>query len=263
MRLANKTVLITGAGSGMGRLAAQVFAREGARIVAVDLVEDALRETVASVQGEGGADRSADSRPRIVAVPADVSAAADVERAVAEGVRAFGGLNVLYNNAGIFPDEDGSIVDMDESVYQRVLDVNLKGVALCCKYGIPRLIEAGGGSVINVASFVALVGCTVPQDAYTASKGAVISLTRSLAVQYGRQGVRANAICPGPILTPMLESLFPNEEERLKRLNRIPLGRFGRPEDVVNAALYLASDESSWTTGTTFVVDGGISVNYF
>ncbi|OGO47155.1 MAG: short-chain dehydrogenase, partial [Chloroflexi bacterium RBG_16_64_32] len=166
-------------------------------------------------------------------------------------------------NAGIFPDEDGSIVDMDESVYQRVLDVNLKGVALCCKYGIPRLIEAGGGSVINVASFVALVGCTVPQDAYTASKGAVISLTRSLAVQYGRQGVRANAICPGPILTPMLESLFPNEEERLKRLNRIPLGRFGRPEDVVNAALYLASDESSWTTGTTFVVDGGISVNYF
>ena len=255
MRLADKTVLITGAGSGMGRLAAQVFAREGARIVAVDLVEPALRETVARLRrGEGG---------RIVAVPADVSAAADVERAVAEGVRAFGGLNVLYNNAGIFPDEDGSIVDMDESVYQPVLDVNLKGVALCCKYGIPRLIEAGGGSVINVASFVALVGCTVPQDAYTASKGAVISLTRSLAVQYGRQGVRANAICPGPILTPMLESLFPNEEERLKRLNRIPLGRFGRPEDVVNAALYLASDESSWTTGTTFVVDGGISVNYF
>src|SRR3990170_778437 len=255
MRLADKTVLITGAGSGMGRLAAQVFAREGARIVAVDLVEPALRETVARLRrGEGG---------RIVAVPADVSAAADVERAVAEGVRAFGGLNVLYNNAGIFPDEDGSIVDMDESVYQRVLDVNLKGVALCCKYGIPRLIEAGGGSVINVASFVALVGCTVPQDAYTASKGAVLSLTRSLAVQYGRQGVRANAICPGPILTPMLESLFPNEEERLKRLNRIPMGRFGRAEDVVYAALYLASDESSWTTGTAFVVDGGISVNYF
>jgi len=254
MRLADKTVLITGAGSGMGRLAAQVFAREGARIVAVDLDEALLRETAASVEAEGG---------RIAAVVGNVAAAADVERAVAEGVRAFGGLNVLYNNAGIFPDEDGSIVDMDESVYQRVLDVNLKGVALCCKYGIPRLIEAGGGSVINVASFVALVGCTVPQDAYTASKGAVISLTRSLAVQYGRQGVRANAICPGPILTPMLESLFPNEEERLKRLNRIPLGRFGRPEDVVNAALYLASDESSWTTGTTFVVDGGISVNYF
>ncbi len=193
----------------------------------------------------------------------DVSAPPDVERAVEEGVRAFGSLNVLYNNAGIFPDEDTSVLDTDESVVQRVLDVNLKGVWLCCRYGIPKLIEAGGGSVVNVASFVALMGCTVPQDAYTASKGAVLSLTRSLAVQHGPQGVRVNAICPGPILTPMLESLFPSEEERLKRLNRIPLGRFGRPEDVVYAALYLASDESSWTTGTTFVVDGGITVNYF
>lgn len=254
MRLADKTVLITGAASGMGRLACQVFAREGAQIIAVDVVELALRETASSVEGEGG---------QIVAVPADVSVAADVERAVAEGVGAFGRLNVLYNNAGIFPDEDGSVVDTDESVLQRVLDVNLKGIFLCCKYGIPHLIKAGGGSVINVASFVALMGCTVPQDAYTASKGAVLSLTRSLAVQYGRQGIRANAICPGPILTPLLESLFPSEEERLRRLNRIPLGRFGRAEDVVYAALYLASDESSWTTGTTFVVDGGITVNYF
>ncbi len=254
MRLADKTVLITGAGSGMGRLAAQVFAREGAQVVALDITEEALRETAASVEGEGG---------QIVAIPADVSVAADVERAVAEGVRAFGRLNVLYNNAGIFPDEDTSVVDTDESVVQKVLDVNYKGVALCCKYGIPHLIEAGGGSIVNVASFVALVGCTVPQDAYTASKGAVLSLTRSLAVQYGPQHVRANAICPGPILTPLLESLFPSEEERLKRLNRIPLGRFGRAEDIVYAALYLASDESSWTTGTTFVVDGGITVNYF
>ncbi len=254
MRLADKTVLITGAGSGMGRLACHMFAREGARIVAFDRVEDTLRETVDSVESEGG---------NVFAVLGDVSEAADVERAVAQGVRAFGKLHVLYNNAGIFPDEDQSVVEMDEGVWQRVLDVNLKGVALCCKYGIPELVKAGGGSVINVASFVALVGCTVPQDAYTASKGAVLSLTRSLAVQYGRQGVRANAICPGPILTPMLESLFPNEEERLKRLNRIPMGRFGRAEDVVYAALYLASDESSWTTGTAFVVDGGISVNYF
>jgi NAD(P)-dependent dehydrogenase (short-subunit alcohol dehydrogenase family) len=253
MRLADKSVFISGAGGGMGRLAAQIFTREGARIVAFDITEKGLRETVASVEGEGN----------IVAVTGDVSVAADVERAVAEGVRAFGKLHVLYNNAGIFPDEDGSIVEMDEAVYQRVLDVNLKGVSLCCKYGIPHLIEAGGGSVINVASFVALMGCTVPQDAYTASKGAVLSLTRSLAVQYGPKGVRVNAICPGPILTPLLESLFPNEEERLKRLNRIPMGRFGWPEDIVYAALYLASDESSWTTGTTFVVDGGISVNYF
>lgn len=254
MRLAEKTVLITGAGSGMGRLAAQLFAREGAQIVAVDVAEPALQEVALSVEGEGG---------QIAAVPADVSVAADVERAIAEGVRAFGRLNVLYNNAGIFPDDDTSVVDTDESTLQRVLDVNLKGVFLCCKYGIPHLIKAGGGSVINVASFVALVGCTVPQDAYTASKGAVLSLTRSLAVQYGRQGIRANAICPGPIMTPLLEGLFPNEEERLKRLNRIPLGRFGRAEDVVYAALYLASDESSWTTGTAFVVDGGITVNYF
>ena len=254
MRLADKTVLITGAGSGMGRLACQLFAREGAAIVALDITEDSLRETAAAVESEGG---------RIVAVVGNVAVAADVERAVAESVRAFGGLNVLYNNAGIFPDEDQSVVDMDEGVWQRVLDVNLKGVALCCKYGIPELIKAGGGSVINVASFVALVGCTVPQDAYTASKGAVLSLTRSLAVQYGPHGIRANAICPGPIETPLLRELLRDEEARQRRLSRIPLGRFGRPEDVVYAALYLASDESSWTTGTTFVVDGGISVNYF
>lgn len=254
MRLANKVALITGAGSGMGRLAAQVFAREGASVVAMEMNADALKETVALVEGDGGS---------IIGVRADVTAPADVQRAVAEGVRAFGRLNVLYNNAGIFPDDDTSVIETDDAVLQRVLNVNLKGVWLCCKYGIPELIKAGGGSVINVASFVALLGCTVPQDAYTASKGAVLSLTRSLAVQYGPHNVRANALCPGPILTPMLESLFPSEEERLKRLKRIPLGRFGRAEDIVNAALYLASDESSWTTGTTFVVDGGISVNYF
>ena len=254
MRLANKVVLITGAGSGMGRLAAQMFAREGARIVAADVIEGPLNETVASVEAEGGA---------ITGVAMDVTDARSVQAAIAAGVKALGPLNVLYNNAGIFPDDDTSVVETEESVYQRVMDVNAKGVYLCCKYGVPELIKAGGGSVINIASFVALMGCTVPQDSYTASKGAVLSLTRSLAVQYGRQGVRANAICPGPILTPMLESLFPSEEERLKRLNRIPLGRFGRAEDIVYAGIYLASDESSWTTGTTFVVDGGITVNYF
>jgi len=238
----------------MGRLAAQMFAREGARIVAADVIEGPLNETVASVEAEGGS---------ITAVAMDVTDAGSVQAAIAAGVKTFGRLDVLYNNAGIFPDEDTSVVETEESVYQRVMDVNAKGVYLCCKYGVPELIKAGGGSVINIASFVALMGCTVPQDAYTASKGAVLSLTRSLAVQYGRQGVRANAICPGPILTPMLESLFPSEEERLKRLNRIPLGRFGRAEDIVYAGIYLASDESSWTTGTTFVVDGGITVNYF
>lgn len=254
MRLKGKSALITGAGSGMGRLAAQMFAREGAQVVAADVTEGPLAETVSSVEAEGGS---------ILGVPTDVTNPKSVRETVEWGVKTFGRLNVLYNNAGIFPDDDTSVIETDETVYQRVLDVNLKGVYLCCKYGIPELIEAGGGSVINIASFVALIGCTVPQDAYTASKGGVLSLTRSLAVQYGRQGVRANAICPGPILTPMLESLFPSEEERLKRLNRIPLGRFGRAEDVVYAGIYLASDESSWTTGTTFVVDGGITVNYF
>jgi len=254
MRLAGKTAFITGAGSGMGSLAAQMFAREGAEVVAVDVTEGPLKETVSSVEAEGGS---------IIGVPADIAVSESVREAVEAGIRAFGKLNVLYNNAGIFPDEDTSAVDTDESVFRRVIDVNLKGVFLCCKHGIPELIKAGGGSVINIASFVALMGCTVPQDAYTASKGGVLSLTRLLAVQYGSHGVRANAICPGPILTPMLESLFPSDEERLKRLNRIPLGRFGRAEDVVYAGIYLASDESSWTTGTTFVIDGGITVNYF
>ncbi len=251
MRLEGKTALITGAGSGMGRLAVTMFAREGAAVVAADLDAEALRETVEGADGS------------VLAVEGDVSSAADVRRWVAEAVRAYGRLDILYNNAGIMPDEDGAVDAMDEDVFQRVIDVNLKGTALCCKHALPALIEAGGGSIVNVASFVALVGCTVPQDAYTASKGAVLALTRSLAVQYGPKNVRANAICPGPIETPLLRELLRDEEARGKRLSRIPLGRFGRPEDIVNAALYLASDESSWMTGTTFVVDGGISVNYF
>jgi NAD(P)-dependent dehydrogenase (short-subunit alcohol dehydrogenase family) len=254
MRLEHKVALVTGAGSGMGRLAAEVFAREGAAIIAADLSSHNLTETLRAVESIGG---------RILGVAGDVSNAGDVQRWVDDGVKAFGKLDILYNNAGIFPDEDADVMSMDEAVFQRVIDVNLKGVALCCKYGVPALIEARGGSIINVASFVALVGCTVPQDAYTASKGAVLSLTRSLAVQLGKHHIRANAICPGPIETPLLRELLSDEEAWNKRLSRIPLGRFGSPEDVVNAALYLASDESSWTTGTTFVVDGGISVNYF
>jgi len=254
VRLEHKTALITGAGSGMGRLAAQLFAKEGAQVVACDLNNEALKETVSLVQAGGGS---------IMGVPCDITSGDSVRGVVEAGVKAFGRLNVLYNNAGIFPGDDTSVVETEDAALQRVLDVNLKGVWLSCKYGIPELIKAGGGSVVNIASFTALMGCTVPQDAYTASKGAVISLTRSLAVQYGPHGVRANAICPGPILTPMMETLFSSEAERMKRLNRIPLGRFGRPEDVVHAGIYLASDESSWTTGTAFVIDGGITVNYF
>lgn len=254
MRLADKVIFVTGAGGGMGRVAAQMFAREGAQVVATDYAEGPLEETVALVRDAGG---------DIVGVPGDVSSATDVARAIAEGARAFGRINVLYNNAGIMPSEDTSVEETSEETWERVLDVNLKGVFLCCKYGIPELLKAGGGSIINIASFVALVGCTVPQDAYTASKGGVLSLTRSLAVQYGRQGIRANALCPGPIETPLLRRLWTSEEERNKRLNRIPLGRFGTAEDIVNAGVFLASDESSWMTGAAFIVDGGITINYF
>jgi NAD(P)-dependent dehydrogenase (short-subunit alcohol dehydrogenase family) len=255
MRLDGKTVLITGAGSGMGRVASTIFAREGARIIAVDLDREAVDATARLVDSQ--------SPGAVLPLSGDVSNEDDVRRWIDSGVQHFGALHVLYNNAGIFPEADKTVLTMDEATYQRTLDVNLKGVMLCCKHGIPAIIRAGGGSVINVASFVALVGCTVPQDSYTASKGAVLALTKSLAVQFGRDRVRVNAICPGPILTPLLADLFPNEEEKMKRLNRIPLGRFGLPEDIAYAALYLASDESSWTTGTEFIVDGGITVNYF
>ncbi len=255
MRLEGKTALITGAGSGMGRVASVLFAKEGANVIATDISRQGLDETAALVAEH--------AHGSILPIAGDVTDEAAVASWVRAGVERYGALNVLYNNAGIFPDADRSVVEMDEETYRRTIDVNLKGVMLCCKHGIPEIVRAGGGSVINIASFVALVGCTVPQDAYTASKGAVLALTKSLAVQFGRDHVRVNAICPGPILTPLLADLFPNEEEKMKRLNRIPLGRFGLPEDIVYAALYLASDESSWTTGTEFVVDGGITVNYF
>jgi NAD(P)-dependent dehydrogenase (short-subunit alcohol dehydrogenase family) len=255
MRLEGKTALITGAGSGMGRVAATLFAREGANVVSVDINREGLAVTEQIVAEH--------ARGSIVTLTGDVANAADVESWVRTAVERYDRLDVLYNNAAVFPEDDRSVLDMDEEVYRRTLDVNLKGTMLCCKYAIPEIARAGGGSVINVASFVALVGCTVPQDAYTASKGAVIALTKSLAVQFGPRRVRVNAICPGPILTPMLAELFPNEEEKNRRMSRIPLGRFGLPEDIVYAALYLASDESKWTTGTEFVVDGGITINYF
>lgn len=254
-RLEGKVVLITGAGSGMGRLASVMFAREGALIVAAEMVEAAGRDTVAQVQAAGG---------EAIFTHTNVAKESEVAEAVRAGEAAFGRLDVLYNNAGIFPAEDGSVTNLDEAVWDRVMDVNLKGIYLVCKHGIPALLRAGGGSIINIASFVALVGCTVPQDAYTASKGGVIALTRSLAVQFGPKGIRSNAICPGPIETPMLtEWLLANPEAKQIRLNRIPMGRFGRPEDIVNLALYLASDESSWTNGAVLVVDGGITSNYF
>lgn len=254
-RLAGKACLITGAGSGMGRAAALRFAQEGASVAALDLKPETVRETAALVEKQGG---------KALALAADVSREADVKAAVAAAAKAFGRLDVLYNNAGIFPSDDHSVVDTEEKVWDKVYAVNVKGVYFVCKHGIPELLKSGGGSVINIASFVALVGCSVPQDAYTASKGAVIALTKSLAVQFGPKGVRANAICPGPIETPLLtEWLLKEPAEKAKRLNRIPLGRFGRPEDIVSLALYLAGDESSWTNGAAIVADGGITSNYF
>jgi NAD(P)-dependent dehydrogenase (short-subunit alcohol dehydrogenase family) len=258
MRLDGKVCFVTGGASGMGRVAAAMFCSEGARVAVVD-VNAAACETAAAAARDGAAGAG-----DALAVPCDVTRDADVREAIATTVKRYGGLHVLYNNAGIMMAEDHSVVDTEEWVWDRTLAVNLKGIYLCCRHGIPEMIRSGGGSVINIASFVALVGCSVPQDAYTASKGAVIALTKSLAVQFAPQGVRSNAICPGPIETPLLtEWLLADPEARRVRLARNPSGRFGRPEDIVNAGIFLASDESAWTNGAVLVADGGITSNYF
>jgi NAD(P)-dependent dehydrogenase (short-subunit alcohol dehydrogenase family) len=255
-RLAGKVCFVTGGASGMGRVAAAMFVREGARVAIADVNMEACEKAVAEATKAGGGD--------CFAVACDVTKEAQVRDAIAATTRRFGGLDVLYNNAGIMMSEDHSVTDTEEWVWDRTLAVNLKGIYFCCKYAIPRMIEGGGGSVINIASFVALVGCSVPQDAYTATKGAVIALTKSLAVQFGPKKVRSNAICPGPIETPLLtEWLLKDEEAKRIRLSRNPTGRFGRPEDIVNAGIYLASDESTWTNGAVLVIDGGITSNYF
>jgi NAD(P)-dependent dehydrogenase (short-subunit alcohol dehydrogenase family) len=254
MRLANKVAIITGSAGGMGQAAAMLFAQEGATVVVTDVVVDSGEETVKNIKSAGGT---------ALFVKADVSKENEVKALVDAAIAAFGQVDILYNNAGIMPSADGSVTDLGEELWDRILDVNLKSTFLCTKYTIPHMVKQRQGSIINIASFVAFMGCTVPQDAYTASKGGLIALTKSLAVQYGRQGVRCNAICPGPIETPLLRDLWKNEEERNLRLNRIPLGRFGEARDIIYMALYLASDESSWTTGSWLTVDGGITSNYF
>ena len=255
MRLQDKVAIITGAGGGMGRTAALMFAAQGARVVAAEFSEAAGEETVRLVRETGGIASF---------IKVDVSREADAKAMVDHAVATYGRLDVLYNNAGVMPEADHSVVDTDVDVWDQVMAVNVRGVFLGCKFAIPRMVAQGGGSIINIASFVALVGCSVPQDAYTASKGALLSLTRSLAVQFGPSGIRTNAICPGPVETPLLmDWLVKDEEAKRIRLARNPTGRFGKPEEIVHMAIYLASDESRWTNGAQLVVDGGITVNYF
>jgi len=255
MRLADKVTIITGGGGGMGRVAARMFAAEGARVVVAEAGEDAGRETVDQITADGG---------QATFVRTDVSDEVSARGMVDHAVATYGRVDCLYNNAGVMPEADHSVTDTDVATWDRVMAVNVRGVYLGCKYAIPAMATGGGGSIINIASFVAIVGCSVPQDAYTASKGAVLSLTRSLAVQFGPQGIRTNAICPGPVETPLLmDWLVKDEEAKRIRLARNPTGRFGKPEEIVHMAVYLASDESRWTNGASLVVDGGITVNYF
>jgi NAD(P)-dependent dehydrogenase (short-subunit alcohol dehydrogenase family) len=249
-RLDGKVAVITGAGGGMGREAAILFSEEGAHVCAADIDGD-LAEQVASELGDG------------LAIQVDVANSASVQAMYAATAERYGGIDVLYNNAGISPADDASILETDEAAWDRVQNVNTKGVYLCCKHGIPYLLERGGGSVINVASFVALVGAATSQISYTASKGAVLSMSRELAVQFAQQGVRVNALCPGPVETPLLLRIFGDDPAAYERRRiHLPMGRLAKPREIVNAALFLASDESSYVNGATFLVDGGLTAAY-
>ena len=249
-RLDGKICVITGAGGGMGREAALLFSEEGAQVC----VADVNLEAAESVAKEA---RDAFAQQVDVADEASVKAMMD---ATAER---YGGIDVLYNNAGISPNDDGSVLDTSVEAWDRVQNVNTKGVFLCCKHGIPHLQQRGGGSVINVASFVAILGAATSQISYTASKGAVLSLTRELAVQFARENIRVNALCPGPVETPLLLSIFGDDPAALeRRRTHWPMGRLAKPREIVNGALFLASDESSYVTGSTFLVDGGLTAAY-
>jgi NAD(P)-dependent dehydrogenase (short-subunit alcohol dehydrogenase family) len=253
LRLDGKIALITGGGNGMGRAASLLFAREGARVVVADAAEDAGRATAADVVAQGG---------RATFIPVDVADEDAVAAMVRAAVDHFGALHVLYNNAGIFPADDGGVTETPGDTWDRVMDVNLKGVWLGCKHGIPAMIDSGGGSIVNTASFVALMGAATPQIAYTASKGGVLAMTREIAVEHARHGIRANALCPGPIDTPMLADLMRDREWARRRLVHIPMGRPGRVDELAKAALFLACDDSSYMTGAALVVDGGITAAY-
>ncbi|MGH3102589.1 MAG: glucose 1-dehydrogenase [Gaiellaceae bacterium] len=249
-RLDGKVVVITGAAGGIGREAALLFSEEGAQVCVADVTAE---------QGEQTAAECRDAFFQRV----DVTDPASVEAMYAAAAERYGGIDVLYNNAGIMPADDDSILETEPDAFQRVQDVNVKGVYLCCKYGIPHLLERGGGSVINVASFVAILGAATSQISYTASKGAVLSMSRELAVQFARRGVRVNALCPGPVETPLLLRLFSEDEAAYERRRvHLPMGRLAKAREIANGALFLASDESSYVTGSTFLVDGGLTAAY-
>jgi NAD(P)-dependent dehydrogenase (short-subunit alcohol dehydrogenase family) len=241
-RLEGKVCVITGAASGIGAESARLFAEEGARVVGVDVTPRA--------EGELG-------------IEADVTDEEQVSDMYARTKAEMGRIDVLFNNAGINPNDDSSVLETPLDAWQRVQDVNLRGVFLCCKHGIPHLLDGGGGSVINTASFVAVMGAAVSQISYTASKGAVLSLSRELGVEFARRGVRVNALCPGPVRTPLLEKLFASDPEKAaRRLVHLPMGRFAEAHEIAQAAVFLASDESSYVTASTFLVDGGLSGAY-
>jgi NAD(P)-dependent dehydrogenase (short-subunit alcohol dehydrogenase family) len=252
-RLEGRVALITGAGSGIGRESALLWAAEGAAVVAVDIEATAAQHTVDAIVA---------ARGRAIAVQADVARAQDCERMVATAEGQFGKLNILFNNAGIMHGQDDDAVSTDEAVWDLTMNVNAKGVFFGCKYGIPALRRAGGGAIVNTASFVAVMGAATPQIAYTASKGAVLALTRELAVVHARENIRVNALCPGPLKTEMLMKFLDTDEKKQRRLVHIPIGRFGEAKEIARAALFLVSDDASFVTGTEFLVDGGISAAY-
>lgn len=252
-RLEGRVALITGAGSGIGRASALLFASEGARVVCADIDEASCRATSDQIRAAGG---------EAVVARADVSSDADVSAMVQLAEDTFGGLHVLFNNAGIMHSDDGNAQETTEEIWDLTMGINAKGVFLGCKHGIPALERSGGGSVINTASFVAHMGAATPQVAYTASKGAVLAMTRELAVVHARSGIRVNALCPGPLQTELLMKFLDTDAKKQRRLVHVPMGRFGLAEEMARAALFLATDDSSYITGSEFLVDGGITAAY-
>jgi NAD(P)-dependent dehydrogenase (short-subunit alcohol dehydrogenase family) len=248
-RLAGKVAVITGAGSGIGLATARRFAAEGARVVCADVDDEAGAKAATEVGG--------------LFVKVDVTSETEVRALFDSAVDAYGGVDIAFNNAGISPPEDDSILTTDMDAWRRVQDVNLTSVYLCCKYAIERMRERGGGSIINTASFVAVLGSATSQISYTASKGGVLAMSRELGVQFARERIRVNALCPGPVNTPMLMELFAKDPERAqRRLVHVPMGRFAEPEEIAAAVTFLASDDASFITSSTFLVDGGISAAY-